>query len=88
MPWSWGIRFAADVDGTVTALRFYKSTANSGAHVGNLWSDTCELLASASFVTETASGWQHVDLPTPVAITADTVYVASYHTSSGYSAAI
>ena len=33
-----------------------------------------------------ASGWQQVSLATPVAITANTVYVVSYHTTGGYSA--
>src|SRR4030095_2755177 len=36
-------------------------------------------LASASFVGETAGGWQQVDFATPVAITANTTYVASYY---------
>ena len=34
-----GVRFKADMDGTVTGVRFYKSTANTGSHVGNLWTN-------------------------------------------------
>jgi hypothetical protein len=49
--------------------------------VGNLWSSTGTLLASATFSGETASGWQQVNFSSPVAITAGTVYVASYYTS-------
>jgi len=45
------------------------------------------LLASATFVGETASGWQEVTFATPVTITANTVYVASYHTDVGRYAA-
>ena len=33
---------------------------------------------------ETASGWQQANFSTPVAITANTVYVASYHTNVGH----
>src|SRR5262249_23947236 len=44
---------------------------------------TGTLLASITFSDETASGWQEVSLPSPVAITANTVYVASYHTNAG-----
>jgi hypothetical protein len=42
------------------------------------------LLASATFSGETASGWQEVRFATPVAITANTTYVASYYTASGF----
>jgi hypothetical protein len=42
------------------------------------------LLASATFSRETASGWQEVQFATPVAITANTTYVASYYTPSGF----
>ena len=50
-------------------------------HIGNLWSANGTLLASANFTGETASGWQQVNFSSPVAITAGTTYVASYHTT-------
>src|SRR5205823_1323664 len=34
-----GVRFRSDLDGTITALRFYKGPANSGTHVGKLWTN-------------------------------------------------
>ena len=40
-----------------------------------------------TFTNETASGWQELDFSAPVAITAGTTYVASYHTSTGHYAA-
>jgi hypothetical protein len=78
-----GVRFRSDVNGTITAVRFYKGAANTGTHVGHLWSNTGTLLATATFTNETASGWQQVNFATPVAITANTTYVASYHTDRG-----
>ncbi|HET8548789.1 MAG TPA: DUF4082 domain-containing protein, partial [Bryobacteraceae bacterium] len=36
-----------------------------------------------TFVNETAGGWQQMLFATPVAITANTMYVASYHTATG-----
>ena len=63
----------------MTAVRFYKGTANTGTHVGHLWSANGVLLAEATFTNESASGWQEVALAPPVAITANTTYVASYH---------
>jgi hypothetical protein len=82
-----GVKFKADVDGFVTGVRFYKGTANTGTHIGNLWSSTGTKLASATFTSETASGWQQVNFASPVAVTAGTVYVASYFAPNGNYAA-
>lgn len=79
-----GVKFRSDVDATVTALRFYKGSQDVGPHVANLWTATGTRLATASFTNETASGWQQVDFPTPVPIEAGELYVASYHTASGF----
>ena len=79
-----GVRFRSNVDGYITGIRFYKGSANTGTHVGNLWSTTGTLLASATFASETESGWQEVLFSSPVPITANTTYVASYHSASGY----
>lgn len=79
-----GVKFQSTVNGYITGIRFYKSPTNTGTHVGNLWTSSGTLLASVTFTNETASGWQQVEFPTPVAITANTTYVASYHTNVGY----
>ncbi len=79
-----GVKFQASGGGTITGLRFYKGPQNTGTHVGDLWSATGTLLASATFTGETASGWQQVNLATPVTITAGTTYVAAYHTNTGF----
>jgi hypothetical protein len=79
-----GVSFKSDTNGYIIGIRFYKSAANTGTHVGNLWSSTGAHLASATFTGETASGWQQVNFAKPVAITANTVYVASYHATIGH----
>ena len=79
-----GVKFRADVNGTVTGIRFYKSAANTGSHVGNLWTSSGTLLASAVFAGESSTGWQQVTFSSPVAITPGTVYVASYFTPNGH----
>jgi len=78
-----GVKFRADVSGTVSDVRFYKGPANTGTHVGSLWTGSGQLLARATFSDETASGWQQVNFATPVSIAADTTYVISYHTTGG-----
>ncbi|MEX0679333.1 MAG: DUF4082 domain-containing protein, partial [Pirellulales bacterium] len=79
-----GMKFSANTNGSITGLWFYKSAANTGTHTGSLWSASGQLLATATFTGETASGWQRVDFASPVAVTAGTTYVASYHTNSGH----
>ena len=79
-----GVKFRSALAGWITHLRFYKGTLNTGTHTGHLWTSAGTLLATATFSGETASGWQQMALGSPVAIAADTTYVASYHSSSGY----
>ncbi|MCW2638023.1 MAG: hypothetical protein JWP76_329 [Dactylosporangium sp.] len=79
-----GLKFSSDVSGVVTALRFYKGSNNTGTHTGSMWTSEGRLLATATFSGETGAGWQTVTFTPPVAITADTTYVASYHTSTGF----
>ena len=86
-PVALGLKFRSDVDGFVTAIRFYKSPANMAPHVGSLWTTNGTLLASVIFANETASGWQQASFSTLVPITAGAVYVASYHTTAGRYAA-
>jgi methionine-rich copper-binding protein CopC len=79
-----GVKFRADSNGFVTGIRFYKGSGNTGTHVGHLWSSSGTQLASATFTGETASGWQQVSFASPVAVTANTTYVASYFAPSGH----
>jgi endonuclease/exonuclease/phosphatase family metal-dependent hydrolase len=78
-----GVRFRANVPGTITALRFYRGAANANGYVAKLWTNSGTLLAQASVTDGRVPGWQEVALPTPVSITAGTTYVASYYTSNG-----
>jgi len=78
-----GMKFTPDVSGYVFGVRFYKGATNTGSHVGSLWSSSGTLLASATFTNETASGWQQVSFSSPVAVTAGTTYVVSYHSNVG-----
>jgi methionine-rich copper-binding protein CopC len=78
-----GIKFEADIAGAVNGIRFYKGSGNTGTHIGYLWDSTGHMLASATFTNETASGWQQVNFTTPVTISANTVYIASYFAPSG-----
>jgi hypothetical protein len=82
-----GVKFQASTGGTIVGVRFYKGPQNTGTHIGDLWTSSGTLLASATFTNETASGWQQVNFASPVSITAGTTYIASYEAPVGeYSA--
>jgi hypothetical protein len=78
-----GVRFTSAVKGEVTGIKFYKGEANTGTHIGHLWAADGTQLASATFTGETASGWQDVKFSTPIDVTPDTPYVASYFAPEG-----
>ncbi|MEV4348599.1 DUF4082 domain-containing protein [Actinoplanes sp. NPDC049596] len=79
-----GVKFRANAAGFVTGLRFYKGAGNTGTHTGSLWNTAGTRLSTVTFTGETATGWQSATLPNPVAVTANTTYVASYHTDTGF----
>jgi VCBS repeat-containing protein len=79
-----GVRFQSSVAGTVSGIRYYKGSQDTGTHTGQLWSSTGTLLANATFTNETTSGWQTLTFATPITLTAGATYVASYHTNVGH----
>lgn len=78
-----GVKFRSDVAGYIVGIRFYKGAANTGPHVGNLWTASGQLLGSVTFTNESASGWQQANFDQPIAIEANTTYVASYFAPNG-----
>ena len=81
-PYELGTEFRSNVSGSITAIRFWKSSSETGQHIGHIWSASGQLLASATFASETASGWQQQSLASPLAIAANTVYVVSVNSGS------
>jgi hypothetical protein len=64
-----GVKFSSDVPGSITGI---------------LWSANGTLLGSVTFTGESASGWQEASFATPVAISANTTYVAAYLAPKGH----
>jgi hypothetical protein len=79
-----GTKFRSDVAGFIMGARFYKAALNTGTHTARLWSSSGAQLGVATFTGETASGWQEVAFPSPIAIAANTTYVISYHAPNGH----
>ena len=68
------MKFRSDVTGYVTGVRFYKGSQNTGTHTGELWSSTGQLLATATFSSESASGWQQLNFANPVSNVTSSVF--------------
>jgi methionine-rich copper-binding protein CopC len=83
-PYELGVKFTPAVNGTISGVKFYKGSQNTGTHTGNLYSSTGTVLATGTFTNETASGWQTLTFSSPVSVTAGTTYVASYTTTTGF----
>jgi hypothetical protein len=72
-----GVRFTADRDGSLVAIKFYKAVAATDAHIATLWTSGGVKLATAAFTNETGIGWQTAVFKTPVSIASGKTYVAS-----------
>ena len=79
-----GVKFRAGQNGYITGLRFYKGSTNTGTHVGTLWSVDGHHAGHGDLHRRAATGLAAGHLATPVAVTANTTYVASYHAPNGH----
>jgi Domain of unknown function (DUF4082) len=80
-----GTKFTVSTNGFILGVRFYKTSGNSGTHIGQLYNKaTGVLMGSATFVNESLTGWQTAVFATPIAVTAGTTYIAAYFSPSGF----
>ncbi|MFK4539623.1 VCBS repeat-containing protein [Bradyrhizobium ottawaense] len=79
-----GVKFTSSAAGQITALKFYRSPSDTSSDLLDLWTVNGTKLTSATFNNTTASGWQTVNLATPVTVSANTTYIVSYHTNGAY----
>lgn len=84
VPYELGMKFQSSKAGQINAIRYWKAPSETGTHVGRIWSATGTLLASVTFTSETASGWQQQVLSTPLTIQANTIYVVSVNVNRYY----
>ena len=78
-----GFKMRFDHDGYITSIRFYKTPGMGGVHSATLWNYNGTVrMANATFVNESASGWQDVQFA-PVAVTANATYTASVFMADG-----
>ncbi|WP_204913053.1 DUF4082 domain-containing protein [Microlunatus spumicola] len=80
-PTTVGVQFRSSRAGSVTSIRYYAASTNTGSTV-KLWAPDGTQLATAT-TTQTGTGWRTATFTTPVAITAGTTYTASYYAPVG-----
>jgi lysophospholipase L1-like esterase len=92
-----GVKFRTERDGFITAVRFYKAP-NAGSYTVSLWEAIADsttytdnsttisgtLLSQGTATSGSNSGWQEVSFGTPVHVSANKLYFASYYAPSGY----
>ena len=81
-PWSYelGTKIVVDQQATLTAIRYWKDTRETGTHTVRVWSSTGALLASQVVTGETTGGgWQQANLNTPLVLSPNTVYIVSFN---------
>lgn len=79
-----GVRFSVSEPALLTGIAFYKDAAETGSHVGTLWSDSGSQLAQTTFSGESASGRQEQSFATPVSLDPGTTYVVSVGTNASF----
>ena len=86
-PWSYemGVKIQVDQPMQINAIRFYKSSLETGTHIGRIWTGAGQPITQVTFQSETSSGWQQQALATPLTLAPNTVYVVSVGFNAYYS---
>jgi Domain of unknown function (DUF4082) len=82
-----GVRVRFSRPGEISGIKFYRSSDNTGPHLGHVWTARGRRLAEVSFPESGPAGWQVAPLTRPVRVAAGSEYVISYFAPKGaYSA--
>jgi hypothetical protein len=80
-----GVKFWSSQSGTISAIKFYRGAKSPNGYVARLYSATGTLLGSVTMAQESGPvpGWQQAVFASPIAIAANTGYVAAYYAPTG-----
>ena len=80
-----GVKFKSDKFGTISGLRFYKAAANTGTHIGSLWSESGQRARAGDVHRRVRHpAGRPSRSARPVAVQPNTTYVASYYAPNGH----
>ena len=85
-PWTYelGVKVTVDQPMLLSSIRFWKSSQETGTHIGRVWSATGTQLATVTFTSETTSGWQEQQLSSPLSLQAGATYVVSVNINAAF----
>lgn len=80
-----GMKFASNVPGKISAIRFYRTVPINSGYIIHLWDEQGNLLGNGVSIEgqQPTPGWQTIQLYPPVAIEAGKTYIASYYANGG-----
>ncbi|WP_423299979.1 DUF4082 domain-containing protein [Glutamicibacter nicotianae] len=78
-----GLKFTAQQDLQIHALRYYQGPLGQGTHTGTIWDAQGTKLATVQFATGTAQGWRTAYLAEPVSMAQGSEFTISYHAPAG-----
>jgi hypothetical protein len=77
-----GVKFQVDVPGTIKSVRFYKATVEDAVNIPvSVWT-TGGTLVGQTTVSVSGTGWKTATFTSPLPVSPDTTYIASYHVNS------
>jgi hypothetical protein len=79
-----GVRITVTEPSQVRSIRFWKSPGETGTHTGRIWNQNGTQVGSVVFTGETASGWQTMQLASPVTLTDGQTYTISVNRNNFY----
>jgi len=83
-----GVKFWSSQPGTILGIRFYRAVKSPQGYVADLYSADGTMLGSTTMAPGSGPlpGWQEVDFPSPIPISANTTYIAAYYCPVGQGA--
>ncbi|NUM70785.1 MAG: DUF4082 domain-containing protein [Ignavibacteriaceae bacterium] len=85
-PYELGVKFTVSQVSKLRFIKYYRMGGESGTHTGHLWDENGDLLATAAFTDETATGWQNAELTQDVFLSPGITYIASVNSNFTYAA--
>jgi hypothetical protein len=80
-----GVKFWSSAGGTISGIRFYRGAVSPAGYIASLYTADGKLQGSVTLAEESGPvpGWQTAIFSTPIPITANSTYIASYDAPTG-----
>jgi hypothetical protein len=79
------VKITVDSPTRLSAIRYFRDPAETGSHIGRIWTAGGRPLASVAFANEApGGGWKEQALPNPLLLQANTVYVISTNANTSW----